>query len=304
MNKIITFHMVAKCKSFTRAAESLGLTQPAVSLQIKSLEDECGMELFERVGKNILLTDAGKTLLLYVEKILHTMEEAKRALKEAQDPLSGEIKFGASILSGIYVIPPILGKFKREHPHVTFSVKIRFARDLIESIEDNKIDFAIMGEGDKSQRKQGLSFTSLLEDELVFVTSPMHKLASKKTVSAYEVLNQDLILTEKYSATRNYIDSEFNRYGVCIEPYLELGNIEVVKKLVAEDFGSSILSWISVKREVAEGNLHASKIEEMNLVRRVFLVKRKGKKFLPATNLFLSFLKSETGSITETFVYE
>ena len=288
MNKIITFHMVAKCKSFTRAAESLGLTQPAVSLQIKSLEDECGMELFERVGKNILLTDAGKTLLLYVEKILHTMEEAKRALKEAQDPLSGEIKFGASILSGIYVIPPILGRFNREHPHVTF----------------NKIDFAIMGEGDKSQRKQGLSFTSLLEDELVFVTSPMHKLASKKTVSAYEVLNQDLILTEKYSATRNYIDSEFNRYGVCIEPYLELGNIEVVKKLVAEDFGSSILSWISVKREVAEGNLHASKIEEMNLVRRVFLVKRKGKKFLPATNLFLSFLKSETGSITETFGYE
>ncbi|MGI6102947.1 MAG: LysR family transcriptional regulator, partial [Bacillota bacterium] len=78
MNKIITFHMVAKCKSFTKAAESLGLTQPAVSLQIKSLEDECGMELFERVGKNILLTDAGKTLLLYVERILHTMEEAKR----------------------------------------------------------------------------------------------------------------------------------------------------------------------------------------------------------------------------------
>lgn len=74
--------------------------------------------------------------------------------------------------------------------------------------------------------------------------------------------------------------------------------------MVAEDFGSSILSWISVKREVAEGNLHASKIEEMNLVRRVFLVKRKGKKFLPATNLFLSFLKSETGSITETFGYE
>ncbi|MEG3066313.1 LysR family transcriptional regulator [Acetomicrobium sp.] len=122
MNKIITFHMVAKCKSFTRAAESLGLTQPAVSLQIKSLEDECGMELFERVGKNILLTDAGKTLLLYVEKILHTMEEAKRALKEAQDPLSGEIKFGASILSGIYVIPPILGKFLKGNIHMLRSL--------------------------------------------------------------------------------------------------------------------------------------------------------------------------------------
>jgi len=118
------------------------------------------------------------------------------------------------------------------------------------------------------------------------------------------VLKEKLILPEKYSATRNYIDSEFQKLGFTIEPYLEIGNIEVVKKIVEEDFGSGILSWISVRNEVKDKKLRAAKIEGLKLIRNVFLIKRQEKTFFPATTLFVDFLKENTKSVAKQLVFK
>lgn len=304
MEKLRIFYTIATCKSFTKAAEILGLTQPDVSLQIKSLEKEYCTKLFEKIGKEIFLTDSGKVLLVYAEKILSTMEEANLALKECNNPLRGRVNFGASMLVGTYILPSLLGNFKKAYPEISFSIKIRYAKDLITLLENNDIDFCVVGEGSKKQLGKTLFFTPLLKDELVFIMPPKHKLADKKIVSVSEVLKEKLILPEKYSATRNYIDSEFQKLGFTIEPYLEIGNIEVVKKIVEEDFGSGILSWISVRNEVKDKKLRAAKIEGLKLIRNVFLIKRQEKTFFPATTLFVDFLKENTKSVAKQLVFK
>lgn len=304
MNRLRTFYTVAQYGSFTKAAEVLGLTQPAVSLQIKALEDEYCTELFERVGRDIFTTDSGKTLMIYAEKILSALEEVNLALKECKNPLKGRVNFGASVFAGIYILPPILGNFKRSYPEVAFSIKIRYAEDIMKGIVGNEIDFGITGECDEGQNDKTLLSVPLLKNELVFVMSPRHRFANRKIIPVNEILNENLILPEKYSATRNFIESEFSKLGFQITPYLELGNIEVIKKMVEEDFGSGILSWASVRSSVMNKELCARRLEGVKLIRNISLVKRQQKTFFPATNLFIDFLKDAIELTAKSFIFE
>lgn len=306
MDRLKIFYAVAQYRSFTKAAEALGLTQPAISFQIKALENEYCTELFERIGREIFITDSGKTLMIYAEKILSALEEADLALKESNNPLKGRVNFGASIVASIYILPRILGDFKRRYPNIALSMKMRYAsaRDIIRDIARNEIDFGIMVEDDEAQNEMDLLSTPLLKDELVFVMSPRHRFANRKIIPVNEILSENLILGASHSATRNYIDGEFSKLGLHITPYLELENLEVIKKMVEEDFGSGILSWASIRSEVMDKKLCATRLEGMKLRRNISLVKRRQKTFFPATSLFVDFLKDATELTARGFIFE
>jgi len=307
MDRLKIFYTVAQYRSFTKAAEVLGLTQPAISFQIKALENEYCTELFERIGRDIFITDSGKTLMIYAEKILSALEEADLALKESNNPLKGRVNFGASIVAGIYILPRILGNFKRRYPNVALSMKMKYAsaRDIIVGdIARNEIDFGIMVEDNQAQNEKDLLSIPLLKDELVFVMSPRHKFANRKILPVNEILSENLILGANHSATRNYIDGEFSKLGLHITPYLELENLEVIKRMVEEDFGSGILSWASVRSNVMNKQLCARRLEGVKLIRNISLVKRQQKTFFPATNLFIDFLKDAIELTAKSFIFE
>lgn len=291
MEKLKTFYFVAKLKSFTKAAEVLALSQPAVSFQIKSLEEEYGTVLFERIGREVSLTEAGEILFQHVEKIINELEAIDLALKRYADPLKGTVRLGASILCSTYLIPPILGKFRSLYPSVSFKIRARYAQEILKLLLENEVDFGIMGEG--SPIDENIFDTSVLfQDELVFVTSKTQP-KERKTVNLKDLTSEKLIMPESHSALRKFIDRQFQACGLAVEPYIEVGNIEVVKKLVEQGFGSSILSYISVKEEVRDGKLMVHRIEGLELRRNVILVKRRGKVISPSSEFFIEFLSKE-----------
>ncbi|MFA5077847.1 MAG: LysR family transcriptional regulator [Candidatus Micrarchaeia archaeon] len=303
MNKLRTFYTIAKYRSFTKAGELLGLTQPAVSLQMKALEEEYCTKLFERIGREVFLTDAGKVLFEHAERILTTLEEADLAIKECKDPFKGKVSFGASMFAGAYIIPPILGRFKEYHPGIVFSVKVRYAKDIFPLILENEVDFGLMGEGERKPDDTSFLTEVILREEMVFVMPRGHKFAEKKSVSMHDIVQENLVLPERFSASRRYIESEFQRNNLSVKPYLEIGNIEVVKKLVEQNFGSSILSWASVREEVAARRICAARITGVSFERDILLVKKREKTFFPATTLFIDFLLDEVTQNKDQFVF-
>lgn len=303
MDKLKTFYTIAKYRSFTKAGEMLGLSQPAVSFQIKALEEEYCTKLFERIGRDVFLTDAGKVLFEYAERILTTLEEANLAIKECKNPFKGKVSFGVSMFAGTYIIPPILGKFKEYYPGTMFSVKVRYAKDIFPLILENEVDFGLMGEGEKRPEDGSFSTEVILREEMVFIMPKCHKFAEKKSVSIHEIVQENLVLPEKLSASRRYIEREFLQNNLYIKPYLEIGNIEVVKKLVEQNFGCSILSWASVREEVAARRICAARITGVSFQRDILLVKKSQKVFFPATTLFVDFLLKEVTQNKEQFVF-
>ncbi|HBT39275.1 MAG: Putative [NiFe] hydrogenase, gamma subunit [Thermotoga sp. 50_1627] len=297
LERLRTFYFVAKLKSFTKAAKYLALTQPAVSLQIKALENEYGTTLFERRGKEVILTESGKVLITYAEKILSAFEEMKLKLKKCGDPLCGKVSFGASILTAIYLLPSILGKFRRLYPQVQFTLRVRYAEEILEFLAENQVNFGIMGEGNRIDERS-FDIEQLLEDELVFVMPPGHPFQAR--VSLEMVLAQELILPEEYSALRKYIDRQMGKLGVTLQPYIEVGNIEVVKKLVEQNFGCSILPSIAVRDEVEAGRLRTGRIEGLPLKRKILLVKKRGKILSPSEEFFIQFLKKELSAFGQS----
>ncbi|HEY8541688.1 MAG TPA: LysR family transcriptional regulator [Pseudothermotoga sp.] len=299
MDRLRTFYFVAKLKSFTKAAEALALTQPAVSIQIKSLEQEYGTILFERAGREIVLTEAGKILFSHVERIFSELERAESRLREYSDPLRGTVSFGSSILCSTYLIPPILGKFRQLYPSVRFSLKVRYAEEVLKFIIENEIDFGIMGEGNKVNNEV-FEVRQLLEDELVFVMPSSHNI-DKNEVTLEEIIDENFIFPEEHSALRKYLNQKMDELGVSVKPYIEVGNIEVVKKFVEQNFGCSILSYISVKEEINSGKLAMRRIKSPFFRRKIILVKKRGRTLPPSAEFFIDFMNKEIEHNKESY---
>lgn len=294
MEKLRTFYYVVKLKSLTKAAEQLALTQPAVSFQIRSLEEECGTKLLTRSGRKMVPTEAGKVVFSYAEKILALIEELHLTLANCRDPLVGKVYLGASILVSTYLLPPILGQFRKLYPGIHFELKVRYASELLQFVYEGELSFAIMGEGSRINNKT-FEIETLLQDKLVLVVPSDRRLSGETTLE--DVLKENFILPEPVSALRKYIDRKLEELGVHIEPYIEIGNIEVVKKLVEQGFGCSILPYISVQEEVRNGKLRICKIKDLDLTRNILLVKKQNKVLAASEELFIKFLKQQIATL-------
>lgn len=265
-SRLITFLTVSKVKNFTKTGDILNLTQPAVSQQIKFLEEYYGVKLVKKIGREIDLTEEGEVLFKYAKEI----EILSRKLEEKLKNKSSIVKkynIGATMTIGGYILPYILAEYKFINKNVDIILNVNNTKVITEKLLNREIDLALV-EGPFDKNK--FNYKKLKDDELVLAVSSKHKFSKKKEVSIDEILNGNLILREKGSGTRKVfeniiIDLGYNLKDIKI--YMEIGSINAIKSLVEYNLGYTIVSKEAVKREIDMGIISAVPIKNLKIFR-------------------------------------
>lgn len=282
------FHAVATHRSFTRAAVELCISQPGVTFHIKGLEREYGTALFERVGKRLYVTDAGRTLLGYVQRMALLEEEARVALEELKGLQSGVLVVGASATIGIYLLPEVVGEFRKRHPGIKVSLRVGNKRHTIERLLHNELDFGLVaGPVDTVQ----LVAEPYLDDELVVIVSPQHRFAGEAVVYPGELRRDTFLVREEGSGTQELMEERLAQLGIAPADTMQLGSTEAIKQAVAANLGISIASRYSVEAELASGRLHAANVPTLRMQRHLLLLHHKDKRVSRAMLAFRLLLQ-------------
>lgn len=264
--RLITFLEVAKTKNITRAASILNLTQPAVSQQIKYLEEYYDINLLKKDGRSIDLTEEGKIFYKYAKEmeilsrdIEHTLENKKSIVKR--------YNMGATMTIGGYVLPFLLGKYKEDNENIDIILQVENTRKILDSLRNKYIDLALV-EGPFDKEK--FLYKKFKDDELVLAVPLSHKFTKRSEVSIEEILKGNLILRESGSGTRDIIEYYFRDKGYTLNDdkiYMEIGNISAIISLVQSNLGYTIISKEAIKKEVEYGNMKIVPIKDSRIKR-------------------------------------
>lgn len=280
-----TFKVVAEVKGFTRAAELLGYAQSSVTAQIQALEEELGVQLFNRLGKRIMLTEAGARLLPFVLEIQKLVETAKSELLEAEVP-QGTLTIGAPESLCAYRLPPILQEFRRRYPNVKVVLRPGLCWQLRQQVRSGELDLAFLLDEDKVEGND-LHVEVLILEPIKLIAPPSHELAARKTVSAQDLKDETLFLTEVGCAYRTLFEQQLNRHGIYLDQQLEFGSLEAIKQCVITGIGLSQLPEIVVRQELADGRLIALPWGGQAVNVHTQLLYHKSKWISPAMKFFL-----------------
>ena len=284
------FEAIVAHGSFTRAAESLHLTQPAVTRQIASLEAELKTPLFDRLGRVVQMTSAGYALHDYAARIVRLAQEARQAVADVGTGETGRIEVGASSTLATYVLPPLLQKFRQTHPRVEIAIQTGASAQILERVRAGETDIGMVT-GDVHDAL--LNTTYLANYETCVVVPPGHALAGRETVRARDLAGSPLILMETGTNLRTYVDRLLNAAGVAEQVALELDNVEAIKRMIEADLGISMLPVVAVRTEVLAGRLVALRLLDVpRAKRRIALVHRRDKYLSAALKSFASILQS------------
>lgn len=260
--QIYTFIKVAQLQSFSKAAEELGYSQSAVTVQIKLLENELETRLFDRVGKKITLTHQGEQFYVYSNNIIREMFEAKKALR-GQGPLSGVLRIGTIESLCFSKFPPILHYFYEHHPDVTIQILTGSPEELIDMMEHNKVDIIYFL--DRPLFHSNWIKALEKEDEVVFAASAQSVFAGRKDLVLEDILQEKFVLTEKDANYRKELDILLASKGCSIKPFLEISNTEFIINLVKNNMGLSFLPHFSIKESVEQGLLTVLDIADLRI---------------------------------------
>lgn len=269
--RLITFLTICKTNNFTKAAELLNLTQPAVTKHIKSLEEYYGAPLFKRKGRFIDLTEEGKILLKHVKVM-----EAQTSLMERKIKNSFEVEkrynIGATLTIGEYVLPYILGKYKQANPNTDIIMHVYNTEVITKKLLNGEIDLGLVeGPFDKSKFR----FAILKDDELVFVVSPQNQFSNKSEVEFEEIFKSKLILREDGSGTRKVLEDKLVALGFNLnnlKPYMEIGSLGAIKSLVELNLGCTIISKAAIQKELVSGSLVVIPIKGVRITREFHFI--------------------------------
>lgn len=266
-SRLITFLTVARIKNFTRTGTILNLTQPAVSQQIKFLENYYQVNLIRKHGRGINLTEEGEILFKYVEKLEILYRALEMELKN-ESAIRRVYNIGATMTIGEYILPYILGKYKQQYGAIDIILQVNNTKEITEKLLSRKIDLALV-EGPFDKRK--FNHKKLKDDELVLAVSPQHEFCQKKSVDLEEVVRGKLILREKGSGTRAVFEKKLRELAVGLvenlNVYMELGSINAIKSLVEANLGYTIISREAIKREVELGTITVVPIQNAKFFR-------------------------------------
>lgn len=283
------FRVLARTGSFTQTARELHLTQSGISHSMKALETETGCRLLDRLGKKVVLTQAGEQLLQHAEKILSEMESAREALKQLGKWGRGRLRLGASTTACQHLIPPVLREFKESFPEHTITLEPGDTPQLVASLLKQRIDLALTLEAEKEPQ---LEFHPLFQDELHFIVSARHPWAQSGRVEREEIPRQNYILYSKHSVTFRLIEEYFRREEMVLNTVLEVGSMEATKELVKLGLGVCILApWIA-KQEIEKGSLVALPLGRKKLTRRWGILQWRGKRLNLAEETFIGLCES------------
>src|SRR5256885_1807617 len=283
------FNTLARTGSFTLAAKQLFLSQSAVSHSMKALEQEVGCRLLDRMGKKVLLTQAGETLLHHAEKILHEMNTARRALEQLGKWGQDRLRIGASTTACQYILPSVLREFKTKYPQSFINIEPADTVDALELLRSNRVDLAIVLE---PKNEEQLDFHPLFSDELAFLVSPGHPWAVHRQVLRAEIRKQNYVLYTKGSYTFRLIEQYFREEQMVLNTVIELGSMDAIKELIKLGLGVSIIApWIAA-RELQEKSVAALPLGRRKLKRNWGVVHWRNRRLTMAEETFLSLCKA------------
>ena len=237
-DQLASFLEVAKLGSFSRAAEKIYRTQPAVSAQVRLLEQECGEKLFDRSGKRVLLTPAGEVLRRYAEKLRDLQKEALQAIAELNQTPRGKLFIGANEATCLYVLPQTFARFKQLYPQVQISIYRNFSHKILQKVQEGAVDLGIVT---LPQTASNMEVIPMFRDEVQVVVPKNHPLAKNRSVTLKELIAYPLILP-KTGHTRNVMDRLLREYRDQLQISMELASVESIKKFVGAGLGVSLLS--------------------------------------------------------------
>jgi DNA-binding transcriptional LysR family regulator len=291
-----TFSKAAELSSFTAAARALRLSQAAVSQRVQALEKTLGLPLFKRQGGRVLLTEAGRKLHDYGQRILDLHRQARRDITGRQSPLGGELVLAASSIPGEHLLPALLPLFAQKHPHIRVRAAISDSMGAMTQVERGEVSLGLTG---RKTDNSHLEFSYLTSDRMVLIVPPDHALSRRKKVSVKQLLRHPLIVREAGSGLRHCLEKALERAGRSLGDLhivMELGSNEAIKEAVLRGAGVAILSTYAVQKELRAGQLHALQVHDLHCNRDMYVVRDRRRVLSLPARLFLLFL--ETHSFT------
>lgn len=289
LRQLKVFERVARRLSFTRAAEELYLTQPAVSMQIKQFEEAIGLPLFERLGKKIYLTQAGQELFQLSRTIAQQLDDAEQIIEELKGAGSGRLHVSVANTVHYFAIR-LLAEFCRHNPRVRVSFKVTNRKGLLQNLEDNEADLLLMGQPPDNQDLQTEAF---LKNPLVIIAPAGHPLSQHRNIALKELANESFIMREMGSGTRNSVERFLADRGVHLNITMEMNTNSAIKQGVEEGLGLGIVSIHTLERELESGRLTVLDVESFPIIRQWFIVTRSGKRLPAVATEFADFVRQE-----------
>jgi LysR family transcriptional regulator, low CO2-responsive transcriptional regulator len=291
LDQLHTFLEIVRLKSFSKAAQTCFRTQPAISAQVRQLEQELNAQLFERFGSRISLTTAGKILAQYAEQILSLRRQAQDAISELERMPRGELVIAANEATCIYVLPEVFAEYSRRFPNVQLLVERQYGSKIAEAIMDNLADFGFT-QLPITDRK--LQVVKIHSDEIKVVVPPHHPLAGKKAVLAEDLVPYPLLLP-KYGSTRARLNEWLELVEDSIHTAMELDSSEMIKRFVMAGLGLSFLAESNCREDIRMGRLAALSLGPEPMIRRLGLVYRRDKALSKAALGFISLVLEQAG---------
>jgi DNA-binding transcriptional LysR family regulator len=289
--QLTAFCAVVDRRSFSQAAEVLGVSQPAVSLQIRALEERLGTQLIDRSGRRVEPTEAGLRLYRGAQRLLALEEQLVEEVAAGDGgPLRGRLELGASSGPGETVLPLLLGEFQRRHADVRVALAVHDTQTIVDLVSRRELELGVVG---AARRHRGVAFEPFFRDEVILVCPADHPFAGR-TVGLDELKGEPLILMQEGAGVRLVIEDELRRAGVRLRDLdvrLELGVKESVRVAVRAGFGVSFISRTSVEADLAEGAIAEARVEGLEPAREISLVRATGRRPTRLADAFVAFAR-------------
>jgi DNA-binding transcriptional LysR family regulator len=268
LHSLRVFLTVANEKSFSRAAEKLLRTQPAISLAIQRLEIVLGEKLIDRSAKDLMLTDAGKTVLDYARRFENLQGDLENALAELRDKSAGRLTIGANESSTLYLLDHI-EKYRKKYPKIRVQIRRSLSSKIPAELIDGDLELGILTYDPEDER---LVSQVIYTDHLAFIVSPSHRLASRKEISIVDLGSETFIAHNVVSPYRGMVIREFQRHKVPLHMDLEMPTVEAIRKMVERNEGVAFLPRMCVEEELSHGLVREVRVREMDMERKIRLV--------------------------------
>jgi DNA-binding transcriptional LysR family regulator len=287
--QLAAFCAVVERKSFSQAAERLGVTQPAVSLQIRSLEQRLGRQLLDRSGRRVEPTEAGLRLYASAQRLLaleeHLLEELDA---DDEGAITGTLELGASTGPGGTVVPLLLCQFQEQHPDVRIRLTVSDTQTLVDRVAGRELELGIVGAG---RRHRGVSFEPFFRDDVVLACPPGHRFAGK-TISLEELKGEQLIVMQEGAGVRQVLEDELRKAGLRLRDLdvkLELGLQESVRSAVLAGHGIAFISRLAIEADLEAGRVGTARVRGLDPVREILLARASGRSETRAARAFIAF---------------
>ncbi len=284
---------IAEQGSFKKAADILYVTQPAVSLQIQNLEKQLEITIFDRGGRKALLTESGKILLDYCQRILNQCDEACKAVEDLNSLQGGTLVIGASQTTGTYLMPRMIGLFRQQYPDVSVQLQVHSTRRTGWSVANGQIDLGIIGGQLPSELEDLLNIVPYATDELALVLPAKHHLAKEQELSKEDLYKLNFVTLDSQSTTRKVVDKLLRDSGLDVQRLkieMELNSLEAIKNAVQAGLGAAFLPVISIEKELSSGTIHKPNISDLGVKRELKLISNPSRYKSKASEAFKKYI--------------